>query len=153
MSGYTADLIEQLLPAAWDPSYAFGMSNPDAPTLVFRCKTHPKVVEVVTEAGVDVISTCACVEPASRRATVDPKRGGMLFAHLADIKSAWARAPLTPKMRVAVLLRFGFGWTHVEVGRYQGVSKQTAEERTARAVALMGEHLGGIDSEEPDLED
>lgn len=153
MSGYTTELIEQLLPAAWDPSYAFGMSNPDAPTLVFRCKTHPKVVEVVTEAGVDVISTCACVEPASRRATIDSKRGGMLFAHLADIKSAWAGAPLTPKMRVAVLLHYGLGWTVGEVALYQGVGHPRVSKRLARAVELLGEHLGGVDSEQPNPED
>ncbi len=121
MSTYSRDLVEALLPAVWDDSYSYGMTVEHAP------------------------------DPDMPRAAVDPQRGGVLLAHLADIRKAWVLAPLTDKQRVAVLLRYGLGWSFVEIGFNQGINKVPARERAVRGVSLIMTYLNG--TEATDVED
>jgi DNA-directed RNA polymerase specialized sigma24 family protein len=110
---YSRELVEQLLPAVWDSSLAFGMTNPNAP------------------------------DPDMPRATIDVSHGCTLYAHLADIRSAWKRAPLTLKERRALLLRYGLGWEHREIGAHEGVSRQAITARLDAAVGRLRDHLNG----------
>jgi len=64
MSRYDRELVERLLPAVWDESYAYGMEAPLAPP------------------------------PGMPRAKADPSKGNTLWAHLSDIRTAWRMAPI-----------------------------------------------------------
>lgn len=143
MSNYNRVLVEQLLPAVWDDSYAYGMSNPHEPTPVYRCKVHPKAIRPQGEDGGEVVSTCACVEPSTRRSAADPKTGGTIFAHLADIRIVWQRADVPQVERQALLLRFGLDWTVQAIGDAQGVTKKGAQLRVERGVGRLVAHLNG----------
>lgn len=110
-SDYSRELVEQLLPAVWDHSCAFGMTNPNAP------------------------------DPDMPRATIDVSHGCTLFAHLADIKAAWRYAPLTLRERRSLLLRFGLGWDHREIGHHEGVSRQAITSRLETAIGKMRDRL------------
>lgn len=75
MSTYARELVDQLLPAAWDLEFAYGMTNPAAP------------------------------DPDMPRAAAAPAHSGTLIAHLADIHTGWKTAPLTEDGRRALLMR------------------------------------------------
>lgn len=122
MSGYTRDLVIQLLPGAWDPSYAYGMANPTAP------------------------------DPDMPRVAADKSHGNTLYAHLADIKAAWAYSPLSHTQRVTLMLVYGLGWSNVEAGEHQGVSKAAIGLRLDKAVGIMTHWLNGTEDNEGDTE-
>lgn len=113
MSTYTRTLVEQLLPAVWDSSSAYGMDDPTAP------------------------------DPDMPRATVDPSHGGTLLAHLADIKTGWTCAYIPLRERQAMILRYGMGLTHAEIGQQLGVSRQAIAERLTEGVGRLVEYLNG----------
>lgn len=113
MSGYDRELVERLIPAVWDDSYAYGMSNPYEPA------------------------------PDMPRSKPDPKIGGTIFAHLADIRIAWQRADVPQVQRQALLLRFGLDWTVQDVATNQGTSKSTAHERIEQGVGRLVAYLNG----------
>lgn len=112
---YSRELVEQLLPAVWDRSMAYGMTNPNAP------------------------------DPDMPGGAIDVSHGCTLYAHLADIKTAWKRAPLTLKEKRAVLLRHGLGWDHREIAELEGVSRKVITVRLDTAVGKMRDHLNGAD--------
>lgn len=113
MSGYNRELVERLLPAVWDETYAYGMSDPRTP------------------------------DPDMPRSKPDPKVGGTIFAHLADIRSAWKGADVPQVERQALLLRFGLDWTVRSIGFNQGCDKGTATRRCERGVGRLVAHLNG----------
>lgn len=121
MSGYDRPLVERLLPAVWDKTFAYGMSDPTLP------------------------------DPEMPRAKPDPKIGGAIFAHLADINIAWARAEVPQVERQALLMRYGLDWTMRDVGFNQGVDKGTASRRCERGVGRLVAFLSG--KEYGDVED
>lgn len=113
MSGYNRALVEHLAPAIWDPTYAYGMRNPYQP------------------------------DDDMPKAKPDPKVGGTIFAHLADMRKAWAEADIPQVERQALILRFGFGWTQRNIGFNQGVSQQAAQQRIDRGVGRLVAFLNG----------
>lgn len=113
MSTYTRELVEQLLPAAWDSEFAYGMANPTAP------------------------------DPDMPRAAADKAHGSTLYAHLVDIHTGWTQAPLTPAERRALLMRYGLDWPQTAIARYEEVGKSTASERITRGVGRIVETLNG----------
>lgn len=117
MSTYTRELVEQLLPAAWDSEFAYGMANPAAP------------------------------DPDMPNATTDPANGGTLYAHLADIHAGWTHAPLTPAERRALVMRYGLDWSQTAIARHEKVGQSTASERITRGVGRIVDTLNGHVSE------
>jgi DNA-directed RNA polymerase specialized sigma24 family protein len=115
---YSRELIEQLLPAVWDSSYAFGMTNPQAP------------------------------DPDMPRATIDVSHGCTLYAHLADIRTAWRKAYIPLVEKQALLLRYGMGWREREIAEQQGVSQRAASGRITRGVGRMRDYLNGVEFSE-----
>lgn len=113
MSAYTRELVEQLLPTLWNDASAFGMTDPRA------------------------------ADPDMPKGSSDPSKGGALYAHLADIKAAWAHTYLTVDERRALLLRYGAGWAEREIGSYLGVAQQTISDRVVRGVGRLMEYLNG----------
>jgi DNA-directed RNA polymerase specialized sigma24 family protein len=110
---YSRELVEQLLPAVWDSSLAFGMTNPQAP------------------------------DPDMPRATIDVSHGCTLYAHLADIRSAWKHASLSLDERRALLLRYGMGWKEREIGAQLGSPQRTVSDWITRGVGRMRDYLNG----------
>jgi DNA-directed RNA polymerase specialized sigma24 family protein len=119
---YTRELVEFLLPAVWDPFAHLGMIQPTAP------------------------------EHDMPRGSTNKAHGNTLYAHLVDIRDAWRRTTeLTPKERRALLLRFGLDLTEQEVGRHEGVTKQTISTRLFTGVGKLVAQLNGTEfSEELD---
>ena len=125
--GYNRLLVEQLLPAVWDSEYAYGMRNPTAP------------------------------DPTMPKGTVDKKAGSTLFAHLADIRTAWRLADIPHEERQALLMRFGLDLTIQEAGRVLDVRHQRISERAdagvgrltcwLNAVAYVDSYDGDLDAE------
>ncbi|AFU62100.1 sigma factor [Streptomyces phage R4] len=113
MSGYNRALVEQILPAVWDVEVAYGIKQEGAPDA-----DMPKV-------------------------KANPKQANTLYAHIADIKAAWQRAPLTVVERQSLVLRYGLDYGYDEIGDVRGVRKQSAQEATERAVGKVTAHLNG----------
>lgn len=113
MSTYTRELVEQLLPAAWDSEFAYGMANPAAP------------------------------DPDMPKAATDKAHGSTLYAHLADIHTGWTRAPLTLTERRALLMRYGLDWPQTAIARHEHVRQSTASERITRGIGRIVSLLNG----------
>jgi DNA-directed RNA polymerase specialized sigma24 family protein len=113
MSTYTRELVEQLLPAAWDPEFAYGMANPAAP------------------------------DPDMPHAAADKAHSNTLYAHLADIHTGWATAPLTAVERRALLMRYGLDWPQTAIARHEHVGQSTTSERITRGVGRIVATLNG----------
>ncbi|GGK13430.1 hypothetical protein GCM10010124_02470 [Pilimelia terevasa] len=113
MTNYDRRLVERLLPTVWDPYAAYGITDSTAP------------------------------DPDMPRARVDPAIRGTLYAHLADIKTGWQRAPLRPEERQAVLLYYGLDQDQRHIAHVQGVTRQTVGERVDRGVGRIVDCLNG----------
>ena len=143
MSSYDRALVERLLPAVWDKDYAYGMENPTAPQPVKGCQVHAKRDGTPKE-------DCACCDPATRKATSNPKLGNTLYAHLGDIHAAWRCAGLSLDERRVLLLRYGMDWREREISAQLGVPQQTVSDRLVRGVGRLVSHLNGTDPEDID---
>lgn len=110
---YDRPLVEQLLPAVWDQSYAYGMTNPTAP------------------------------DPDMPRAAADKAHSGALYAHLADIRTGWNKAPIPRPERQALFLRYALDLKQSDIGKRQGVTQKAVSERLARGVGRIVETLNG----------
>lgn len=122
MSTYTRELVEQLLPAVWDSSFAYGMTNPTAP------------------------------DPDMPKAHLDKAHGNTLYAHLADIRTGWQRAPLRPAERRALYLRYGLDWPQKHIARHERASEPTTSERIARGVGCIVAKLNGEEADDENSE-
>jgi predicted DNA-binding protein (UPF0251 family) len=112
---YNRALVEQLLPAHFDPAAAYGVKNETAPDA-----DMPKV-------------------------KANPKHANTLFAHLADMGRAWEKGPLSLGEKQAVVLRYGMDWTEREIGVQLGVSQQAISKRCEKAVGKLAAFLNGTD--------
>lgn len=110
---YTRELVEQLLPAVWDESFAYGMRSENAP------------------------------DADMPRGAANKATGGTLAAHIADIKWGWKRAPLTPNERRAILLSYGFDVTQVTASRILGVSQSSISNWLYSGVGKIVARLNG----------
>lgn len=109
---YSETLVEHLIPAIWDQTFAWGIQNPAAP-------------------DVDM--------PKAKYKS--PKEATTFWCHLIDIRIAWERAPLTMPERRALLLAYGLGWEQGEIAFNQSVSQQAISKRIAKAVDTLTEWL------------
>jgi DNA-directed RNA polymerase specialized sigma24 family protein len=110
---YNRALVEHLLPAVWDQDAAYGIRNPHAPD-----HDMPK-------------------------ARPNPKTGNTIAAHLADIRSAWRKAPISPEEQRALFMRFCLDWEYGDIGRHDGVHKSTAQRRCESGVGRITAWLNG----------
>lgn len=79
----------------------------------------------------------SCLEgcdPADRKAFSNPKHANTVWAELIDMQTAWDKAPLTDKERIALYLRFGMRWTEEEIGFNQDVLQATISRRITNAI-------------------
>ncbi|WJN62901.1 DNA binding protein [Streptomyces phage phiScoe23] len=114
---YNRALVEHLLPAAWDGEAVYGIKNP-------------------MQADADM-----------PKGFSNPKTGGMIFAHLADINTArnWMEGGGLPLEEAqTLLLRYGLDWTLEEIGEHLGVHKSTIQRRAERGVGKVTAYLNGV---------
>jgi hypothetical protein len=111
---YTRESVESLLPAVWDDSFVYGLPQKD---------TSP--------------------DPDMPKGSSNKAHANNLAAYIADIKFGWAKAPLTVKERRAVLLAFGFGWTHEQIAFNQEISRRGLSQRVETAVGKIVARLNG----------
>ncbi|GIF02252.1 hypothetical protein [Paractinoplanes rishiriensis] len=84
--------------------------------------------------------------PGMPRAQVDPAHAGTLFAHIADIKTGWTKAPLRDTERKAILMRYGLDIPEEHVAQMEGVTRQAINYRVKQGVRCIVATLNG----EPD---
>lgn len=111
--GYTRELIESLIPAIWDEGFAYG-------------------VQIETAA-----------DPDMPRGSTNKAHGSTLLSHIADIKTAWVKAPLRLEERRALILAFGLDWGQREIAANQGVSQKTVSVRITTGIHKLMAALGG----------
>lgn len=109
---YSEAVVESLLATVWDRTYAWGIQNDSTP--------DPDM-------------------PKSRYKS--PQEATTFWAHLIDVRIAWAAAPLSHAERKALLLHFAFGWEQKEIAFNQRVSQQAISKRLAKGVREMTEWL------------
>jgi DNA-directed RNA polymerase specialized sigma24 family protein len=102
-----------MLPTVWDAEAAYGVKQENAPDA-----DMPKV-------------------------KANPKLANTLYAHIADIKQAWKRTPLTLIEKQSLVLRYGLDYGYEEIADARGVRKQSAQEATERAVGKVTAWLNG----------
>lgn len=105
---YSEDLVEQLIPAVFDSTYAWGLQNPIAPDA-----DMPKVKYK------------------------SPKEATTFWCHLIDIRCAWEQAALSLKERRALYLYHSIGWTQQEIADYEQVSKKQINKRLSQGIAQL----------------
>jgi len=116
---YTDEAVKLLLPAVWDESYAYGLPDrEDSPE-----KDMPK-------------------------SAANKAHGNSHWAYIADIKTGWKKTPLTRLERRALLMSFGLGWTHADIGAHEGVTRQAITTRIDTAVKKITARLNGARIEE-----
>lgn len=111
---YSRDLVEQLLPAVWDETYAYGM---------------PKAATAPSED--------------MPKGSVNKSHGNTLFAHLADIKTGWEAPDLSIAERQAVLLHYGLDLIEAEVGAVLGKPRTTVQYNIFTGIGKIVSHLNG----------
>ena len=120
---YTREVVEHLLPAVWDETSGYGIRNPMTP------------------------------DPDMPKAAVDKSHSGVLYAHLADIRSAWRRAPLLADERRALLLRYGLDLTDKSAGQVLDVERSVVSRRITRGVGRLVAHLNGTEDSDDERYD
>ncbi|MGC4928104.1 hypothetical protein [Streptomyces sp. DT117] len=109
----------------WSPQAAYGIRNPQAP------------------------------DADMPRGSVDPRTGGTLFAHLADVRWAWARCDLSTEERRSLFLRYGLDWPDPAIAAEDGVTDRAVRYRIERGVGKLAAWLNGaeyIDGYDEELE-
>jgi len=124
MARYDVRLVEEALPALWDESlHAQPINNPK--------HAPPRGMP---------------------RAQSNPAHSGDWLAQVADVRTAWERAPLTLKQRRVVFMYYGLRWPQALIGAYLGVAHNTVYERVERALISMSRWLDGEELQSDDTE-
>lgn len=110
---YDRRAVEHLLPAVWSELTAYGIQRDDLP------------------------------DPGMPKAKSNPAHSNTLYAMLADIRTAWVKAPVPHPERQALLLTYGFGLTVQEGGIVLEVDKSTISRRCERGVGRITAWLNG----------
>jgi DNA-directed RNA polymerase specialized sigma24 family protein len=97
---YAEHLVESLIPAIWEPSYAWGIPN-----------------EYAADADMPKVKYKS------------PKETTTFWTHIIDIRRAWDICDLTDGERRALLLTYGFGWDQTEIARHEQVSQRAISKR------------------------
>ena len=110
---YDRRLVEAMLPYVFDDSIVWGMKVDTAP------------------------------DPDMPRGSKDPSKGWNSFAHLVDVRRAWALAGLSDDQRRAVFLHYALDYTEEEAATQLGAPRSTVEYRIERGVGLLAAWLNG----------
>ena len=89
-------------------------------------------------------------DPDMPKVKADPKVSGTVLALLADIRIAWATAPILPEDRQALLLTYGLDWSQQEIADIQAGTQQAVSRQLARGIAVILFWLNGKPWEDGD---
>lgn len=92
-------------------------------------------------------------DPDMPKVKADPKLSGTVLAMLADIRSAWKKAPLEVEDRKAMFLTYALDWSQQEVADVSAVTQQSVSNRLARGMAIVLFTLNGKAWEDADEDD
>lgn len=127
--GYNRALVERLLPAVFDGAAAYGMKNDQSPD-----QDMPKVKS-------------------------NPKHANTLYAHLADIHTAWQwvmKGGISKDEARALVMRYQGDWTYDLMAYIEGVNKSTCQRRCERGVGKIAAFLNGeqyVDGYDAEIEE
>lgn len=111
---YNGDMVKLLLPAVWDESYAYGLpQREDAPD-----------ADMPRTAG-------------------NKARANSHWAYIADIKTGWAKTPLTLLEKRALFMRYALAWTQDEIAKHEGIAQPVVSRRIDGAVKKITARLNG----------
>lgn len=119
-------MVETLLPAVWDETYCYGMPKPDS-----------------------------APDPDMPKSWTNKAHGNTLYAHIADIKSAWAwaRTGLTLKERRAVFMYHMLDLTQADIASHEECSRPAISTRLYTAIGKMTAHLNGGEFSEDEIQE
>lgn len=89
-------------------------------------------------------------DPDMPKVKADPKLSGTVMAMLADVRSAWRKAPLMHEDRVALFLTYAVDWSQQEIADVSVVDQSTISRRLARGLNIMLFTLNGKEWEDTD---
>lgn len=110
---YNRAVVEKMLPAVWDRDAAYGMKN----------ETRP--------------------DPDMPKGHVDKKKGSDFLVHLADVRLAVEKGPLSFDEKQALFMRYYLDDVQEYIAKHQGVSQQAVSYRIERGVGKLAAHLNG----------
>ncbi|MGW8953530.1 hypothetical protein [Streptomyces sp. NPDC055709] len=110
---YNRAVVEKMLPAVWDQDAAYGMKN----------ETRP--------------------DPDMPKGHVDKKKGSDFLVHLADVRLAVEKGPLSFDEKQALFMRYYLDDVQEYIAQHQGVSQQAVSYRIERGVGKLAAHLNG----------
>lgn len=110
---YNRATVERVLPAIFDPDAAYGVKNEQRP------------------------------DPDMPKGHVDKKKGSDFLVHLADLKTAWAKGPLSFEEKQALYMQYFLDCTQGIIASFQGVTQQAVSYRCERGVGKLAAHLNG----------
>lgn len=113
MAGYSRAVVEKILPAVWDQDAAYGMKN----------ETRP--------------------DPDMPKGHVDKKKGSDFLVHLADVRLAVEKGPLSFDEKQALFMRYYLDDLQDYIAKHQGVTQQAVSYRIERGVGKLAAHLNG----------
>lgn len=117
----------------------------------------PELVAVlmpaVWDSTVTTVSNPTAPDPDMPKVKSDPKLSGTVLAMLADIRSAWKKAPLLHEDRVALFLTYAVDWSQQEIADASVVDQSSVSRRLARGMNVMLFTLNGKPYEDGDEED
>jgi hypothetical protein len=108
---YDRATVERLLPTVFDSTYAYGRTNPFA------------------------------ADDDMPRSTFDPSKSGNLWACIADMKCAWAKAGLTRRERQVVFARYVLDWRWKDITARLGIARSTAAQKADDGIGRLRDYL------------
>lgn len=89
-------------------------------------------------------------DPDMPKVKADPKTTGTTMAMLADMRSAWSRAPLLKDDRDALFLTYAVDWSQQEIADRRTVDQSTVSRSLARGMSLLLFTLNGKEWKDED---
>ena len=123
-------------------------SNQSTPTGFSAMPYSPALIEALLPSTWNLADLTSATsegmpDPDMPRASSDPSHAGTHMAHYADIRDAWANAPLTGRGRQALLLRYGLEYTRAEIAEILEIDLSGVGRHINRALEAITTHLNG----------
>lgn len=110
---YNRAVVEKMLPVVWDQDAAYGMKNEQKP------------------------------DPDMPKGHVDKKKGSDFLVHIADVRLAVEKGPLSFEEKQALFMRYFLDCTQEVIANFQAVTQQAVSYRCERGVGKLAAHLNG----------
>ena len=114
--GYTQDVLMAVLPALWDESYLLRLDQ-----------------------------SKQAADGDMPRGTGGRVKSNGHWALIADVRTAWEKAPLNSEEKQGILLAVGLDYSLREIAAATGMSKDTADRRIRSGLHAMCEFLNGVE--------